>query len=95
MIGNVPMIPFVVVTGISLWLGMMALLVVHWSLSIFIGIVYSVAFVSMVIVTKKDDQRIAQIFLKMRVRLRCGRAKSIWGAQSYSPMKYGDLDERS
>jgi len=88
MFAGVPMLPFLLVTGSFLILTVWMFYLVSGYLSLFLVIVYIPVCVTMRQVTKKDDQRLHQLFKRMQMRWgqRAGRAS--WGATSYAPLRY-------
>lgn len=84
---GVPLVPLVVVFGLAmlaiLWIGT---LVTWWVMPVVIaGVVPTLAW--MRFVTRKDDQRIRQIFIAAKLRLR-ERNRRLWRCRSYSPYLY-------
>ena len=87
MFANVPLIPFLVLT-LFLFVGAMwAYVLVSWYLSLFLLIAYFPLYLTMRAISRKDDQRLRQIMLRMRMDMR-QRNRRIWGAVSYGPLRF-------
>ena len=85
---GVPLVPFLITTvGFSL-----AAVWTFYLLSAYLSLFLLMGYIPLVItmreVTKKDDQRLRQLTLRLRMRLRQGSIRRIWGANSYSPLRY-------
>lgn len=84
---GIPLVPLVVLFGLgmllSIWGG---ILVSGWVVA---GVVVAVgpALAWMRFVTRKDDQRLRQMFVALELRLR-DRNHGLWHARSYSPTVY-------
>lgn len=88
MIGGIPMVPLLIVGG-----GFV--LVAYWSafllsayVAMFVALMAAPVLWWMRYVTTKDDQRLRQLMLRFRLRARQSGSRRIWGAVSYSPLKY-------
>lgn len=88
MFASVPMMPFFLVTGAFVVAGMYAFLLIGPLLLLFLVVLYVPIYATMMLVTKKDDQRLSQLFLRMRMRVRLAAGRVQWGAITYSPLKY-------
>lgn len=85
---GVPMIPFLLITGlfaiVGAWLA--------WLLSGYIALALLIFYIPILLwmrsVSKKDDQRLRQILLRWRLRFRHLAVRRAWGAVSYSPIRY-------
>ena len=88
MLAGIPMVPFLLVTGTFILLGFWAayFLSIYLSLMLFMG--YVPLFLYLKQITKKDDQRLHQIILRMKMRLRHAAGKRFWKAISYAPLTY-------
>ena len=82
MFADVPMIPFLFVTGVFLLVGVWVFYLITPYLTLFLGMVYIPIFVWMREVTKKDDQRLHQMLLRARMRGRQRASRMLWGAIS-------------
>ena len=82
---GVPLIPAIVVAGLALMLGMYLLVFTRsLLLPLVVVIPAAVLWVYMVQITRKDDQRLSQVILRLRLR----QAKSplrLWRSLSYAP----------
>ncbi len=81
---GVPLVPAVLVGGLGI-LSMSYSLVLTRSIFMAIAVAAAVAmgWVSMVVVTRRDDQRLMQYLLRWRLRQARG-SRRVWGALSYS-----------
>lgn len=87
MLAGVPLMPFLLVTGVTLLLGMWAGYLVSPYATLSLALAYVPTLIGMRQATKKDDQRLKQILLRARLRFRHGN-KAMWGAISFSPLRY-------
>jgi type IV secretion system protein VirB3 len=85
---GVPMIPFLVVTGIALLLSMW----MYYLISPYVTLLLVFAYIPTVLwmrqITKKDDQRLRQMMMRARMRMRQRTGRVLWGAYSFSPIRY-------
>lgn len=81
---GVPMVPAILLTGSAVLLAMLGLFVNAY-VSILIVAVYLPLYLWMRTVTRQDDQRLNQLVLRLRLRVRMQGARRFWGALSYSP----------
>jgi type IV secretion system protein VirB3 len=88
MLADVPMIPFLLVTGIFMLATMYTFILVNPFAALGVILLYAPIYVWLRLITKKDDQRLHQMLLKLRMRLRMKAARNFWGAASYSPLRY-------
>ena len=88
MLAGVPMLPFLLVTGLFTLLAMYAFVLATPILSLFVAMIYAPIYTAMRHVTKADDQRLAQLLLRARMRVRMAASKRRWGAYTYSPFRY-------
>ena len=88
MLGGVPTIPFILVCGLTLLLSVWSFYLVSGYLSLFILFVTIPVVVAMREMTKKDDQRLRQVMMRARMRLRHQASRRTWGAISYGPHKF-------
>ncbi len=82
-----PMIPVILSTGLAIMLAMLGLFVSPY-ISIAVTAVYVPIYAWMRIVTKADDQRLNQLILRLRMRLRMQRGRRFWGALTYTPIRF-------
>jgi type IV secretion system protein VirB3 len=87
MLIGVPMVPLLVVSGTLLMVTMWCVYLVSPYVSMFLVVIYVPIFVTMRQITKKDDQRLHQMMMRLRMRLRHAAGRVTWGATSYSPLR--------
>ncbi|MFP1132968.1 VirB3 family type IV secretion system protein [Asticcacaulis sp. W401b] len=85
---GVPLIPFLVTTGAFLVVGMWLLYLLSGYATLVLMVIYVPLIVTMREITRRDDQRLRQILLRARMRVRHGAGFSHWGAISYSALRY-------
>lgn len=85
---DVPMVPFLLVTGLFIVLAMYAFMLKLYALAVGFIILYLPVYFWMRLETKRDEHRLSQMVLKLRLRLRMLPARAYWGAISYSPLRY-------
>ncbi|WP_321968299.1 VirB3 family type IV secretion system protein [Burkholderia cepacia] len=85
MLWSVPLVPFLMVGGGMLIPAIWALLV---SPPLGVGLLFLMipVFVAMRVITRRDDQRLAQYALRLRMALRQGNRR-FWGAHAYMPVQ--------
>jgi type IV secretion system protein VirB3 len=85
MIWGVPLVPFLMIGGSMLIPGIWALLA---SPPIGVGLLFLMipVFVAMRVITRRDDQRLAQYALRLRMVLR-QRNRRFWRVQAYVPVR--------
>mgnify|MGYP002477545899 CR=1 FL=1 len=88
MFAGVPMIPFMLVTGLFLLLAVWMFYLVSGYVSLLLVIAYIPIVITMREITKKDDQRLRQMMMRARMRVRQRAGRLLWGAISYSPIRY-------
>lgn len=88
MLAGVPMGPMILVTGGSFLLGIWGLLLTQsiWPPFLMASIWFSLVY-TMRSITRKDDQRFRQIFLRIVLR-KANKSKRFWQATAYSPTRY-------
>ena len=69
---------------LSLW----SLYFVSGYVSLFMVLMAIPVVVTMREITKKDDQRLRQVMMRARMRLRHLASRATWGAISYGPLKF-------
>ena len=80
---GVPLVPFIVATAAAAMLGMYALILVGPKAPLPVVVTYLPLMVWMRQVTKRDDQRLRQIMLRMRLGMVVGT--KVWGgARSFA-----------
>lgn len=88
MFAGVPMLPFLLISGVFLTLTVWTFYLVSGYVSLFLVMAYVPLFVTMRAVTKKDDQRLRQLLMRARMRVRQQASRQTWGAISFSPLRY-------
>ncbi len=88
MFADVPMIPFLLVTGIFLLLAVWLFYLISPYVTLLLVIAYVPILIWMRQVTKKDDQRLRQMMMRARMRVRQRAGRALWGAISFSPIRY-------
>jgi type IV secretion system protein VirB3 len=84
---GVPLMPLVVVVGSSLILIMWGGSLLSWWIAPVILIGAILTLVWMRIVTKKDDQRLRQVYLRLQLVVLQGN-RHFWKARSYAPVQF-------
>ena len=84
---SVPLIPFLLISGIFLILGVWLFYLVSPYVGLVVVLTYIPLLVWMRTVSKRDDQRLKQIMMRARMRIRQS-SKQRWGSISYSPLRY-------
>lgn len=82
-----PMIPFILVTGFAILAAMLGLFVSPL-ISVAVVTVYAPIYAWMRVVTKTDDQRLNQLILRLRMRLRMQGSRRFWSALTYVPLAF-------
>jgi type IV secretion system protein VirB3 len=85
---RVPLVPFLLVSGAFLLLTVWTFYFLSGYVALFLLMVYLPLLLTMRAITRKDDQRLRQLMLRLRMRVRHGRSRHMWGAYSYSPIDY-------
>jgi type IV secretion system protein VirB3 len=88
MFAGVPMIPFMLVGGLFLLLAVWTFYLLSPYVSLLLAIAYIPIVITMRQITKKDDQRLRQIMMRLRMRVRQQAGRDTWGAVSFSPIRY-------
>lgn len=88
MLARVPLVPFLLLTGAFILLGVWMFYLVSGYVTLFLILAYVPILVTMRETTKKDDQRLRQLMLQMRMRWRQLGARRRWGAYTYAPLRY-------
>lgn len=88
MMMGIPMVPALAASGICLVAGMWLyyLLSGYWTL--LLAGLYAPGMVWMRHTTSRDDQRLRQMMLRLRMRARQIAARRFWQAVSFSPLRY-------
>ncbi len=88
MLGGVPTIPLILVCGVTLLLSVWSFYLLSGYLSLFLLLIAIPVLVAMREMTKKDDQRLRQVMMRARMRLRHRTSRRTWGAISYGPLTF-------
>jgi type IV secretion system protein VirB3 len=88
MFAGVPMVPFLLITGAFLLLAVWTFYLVSPYVSLGLVLIYIPIVVWMRTITKKDDQRLRQMMMRARMRIRQRASRAMWGAISFSPIRY-------
>ena len=87
MLAKVPMVPFLLVTGVFALLAMWSLYLISPYMSLFLVMIYVPVLITLQQITRRDDQRLRQLMLRLRMRLRHTPGRALWGATSFSPLR--------
>jgi type IV secretion system protein VirB3 len=87
MLWGVPLLPLLLVLGGAAILGAWAGYIVAWWAAVAVFIVAIIAVLTMRDITKKDDQRLKLLLMRLRVRLG-QRNFARWKAITFSPIEY-------
>lgn len=85
---GVPLIPFLTVSGSALIVAGWTCYLVSASVGLLVAVAYVPVLQTMRTVTKKDDQRVRQLFMRARMRVRQRRSIRQWSAVTYSPLRF-------
>ncbi len=88
MLAGVPMVPLLVVSGVFLLVTMWCVYLVSPYVSMFLMMIYVPILVTMRQITTRDDQRLHQMMMRLRMRLRHGAGRDLWGATSFGPIRF-------
>jgi len=88
MLGGVPTIPLILICGFTLLLSVWSFYLVSGYVSLFLLLIAIPVVVTMREMTKKDDQRLRQVLMRARMRLRHQASRRTWGAISYGPLTF-------
>jgi len=88
MFAGVPMMPFLLVTGAFLLLAVWCFYLLSPYVTLFLVLIYIPIVLWMRHETKQDDQRLRQMLMRARMRFRQRASRMLWGAISYSPIRY-------
>lgn len=84
---GVPLVPLVLLSGISMLLIMWGGALISWWIALAVLLVVGPMLLWMRLVTAKDDQRFRQMFVAAKLRLH-DRNGRLWHARSYTPNLY-------
>jgi type IV secretion system protein VirB3 len=88
MLAHVPMLPFLLLSGVFILLGVWMFYLVSGYVTLFLMLGYVPILVTMRETTKKDDQRLRQLMLRLRMRWRQAGTRRRWGAHTFSPLRH-------
>jgi type IV secretion system protein VirB3 len=85
---GVPVVPLVLVEGCHFLVGLWLFLLWSGFAALVVAALGAFAFLAMRIQTKQDDQRLRQLGLRLRLRMRgtCSGTIRYWGASTHSPL---------
>jgi type IV secretion system protein VirB3 len=88
MLGGVPIVPLILIGGVTLLLSVWLYYLVsgYVSLGLMLSTIPVVLWMRQT--TKTDDQRLRQVLMRARMRLRHGPSHAIWDAISYGPLSF-------
>jgi type IV secretion system protein VirB3 len=88
MLARVPLVPFLLLTGAFILLGVWMFYLVSGYVTLFLILAYAPILITMRETTKKDDQRLRQLMLQVCMRWRQVGTRRRWGAYTYAPLRY-------
>lgn len=88
MLGGVPTVPLILICGLTLLLSVWLYYLVSGYVSLGLVLLTIPLLLWMRQITKHDDQRLRQMLLRARMRLRHGPSRATWGAISYGPLTF-------
>ncbi len=88
MLCGVPIVPLILIGGLTLLLSVWLYYLVSGYMSL--GLVLSAIPIVLWMrqTTKTDDQRLRQVMMRVRMRLRHGPSRAMWGSISYGPLSW-------
>ena len=88
MLGGVPIVPLILIGGLTLLVSVWLYYLVSGYVSLGIVLIAIPILLWMRQTTKTDDQRLRQVMMRARMRLRHGPSRAMWGAISYGPLAW-------
>ena len=88
MLGGVPIVPLILIGGLSLLVSVWLYYLVSGYVSLALVLITIPIVLWMRQTTKTDDQRLGQVMMRARMRLRHGPSRAAWGAISYGPLSW-------
>ncbi len=88
MLGGVPIVPLILIGGLTLLLAVWLYYLVSGYVSLVLVLITIPMMFWMRQTTKTDDQRLRQMIMRARMRFRHGPSRGTWGAISYSPLSW-------
>ena len=88
MLAGVPTLPLILLCGLTLMAAVWSFYLISGYVSLFVILVTIPILLAMRQVTRKDDQRLRQVLMRARMRLRHTGSRNTWGAISYGPLSF-------
>lgn len=88
MLFGVPLMLMVLTSGAFMLAGAWGAFLFSRYVLLILGLLYLPLLLAMRAVTRQDDQRLRQLFLRGRMRWRMALVRLRWGTYSYSPCRY-------
>jgi len=88
MLGGVPIVPLILIGGLTLLMSVWLYYLVSGYVSLALVLITIPIVLWMRQTTKTDDQRLRQVMIRARMRLRHGPSRATWGAISYGPLSW-------
>lgn len=88
MLCGVPLMTMLLTTGVFVLTGVWGAYLVSGYLLLLLALLYLPTVLSMRAATRRDDQRLRQLWLRLLMRWRMGGSRRRWGAYSYSACRY-------
>ena len=88
MLGGVPIVPLILIGGLTLLVSVWLYYLVSGYVSLGLVLIAIPIVLWMRQTTKTDDQRLRQVMMRARMRLRHGTSRATWGAISYGPLSW-------
>ena len=88
MLGGVPIVPLILIGGLTLLVSVWLYYLVSGYLSLALVLITIPILLWMRQTTKTDDQRLRQVMMRARMRFRHGPSRGTWGAISYGPLSW-------
>ena len=84
---GIPLVPLVVLFGVGMLLILWGGTLLSWWIAVAVLLSFVPALLWMRLVTARDDQRLRQIFVAIKLRLH-HRNRRLWRVRSYAPTLY-------
>lgn len=88
MLGGVPIVPLILIGGLTLLLAVWLYYLVSGYVSLSLILITIPIVLWMRQTTKTDDQRLRQVMMRARMRFRHRPSRAMWGAISYGPLTW-------
>lgn|GEM_PF-1980697 len=88
MLGGVPIVSLILIGGLTLLLAVWLYYLVSGYVSLSLILIAIPLVLWMRQTTKTDDQRLRQVMMRARMRLRHRPSRAMWGAISYGPLTW-------